>query len=488
MDNEREPTTVRRIPAADNVLFKILVPSIAAGAIIGKGGEAIAQLQKEKGAKVKMSKSNDFYPGTTERVCLIQGTVDSIIAVCTCIMEQILEKPDPNPKLTGDGKLNVERHKQLKILVPNSTAGMIIGKKGAFIKEIMDASGAFVQVSQKPKDQALSERCVTVAGDSEANRAAAAMIVAKIAEDPQSASCPNISYSDISGPVASAYPTGSPYALSGGPGSPQQTAAPTGGRGLAQQLSLSSSQNSASSAQQFAQISADALRASLRQSGYSEAASDEIVGAMATLANYGFFNMQSLVPAQMPLISTPSTPMPPLVASPMNSYSLPHGSLSALQVPPPPPPINDGAAGAVAASNDFSSQLVTPGGGGGDPGAAAFIFPSGPAYENYGAAVAAAAAAAAATGGVYKRDVEVPESLIGVVLGPGGRDIAELQTATHTCIQVSKRGDSQTQSRNRVVSITGMQANVLKAERVIQQRVTQEDQRRKHPSGASRHS
>uniref|UniRef100_A0A1I8J1L1 RNA-binding protein Nova-1 n=1 Tax=Macrostomum lignano TaxID=282301 RepID=A0A1I8J1L1_9PLAT len=472
MDNEREPTTVRRIPA-DNVLFKILVPSIAAGAIIGKGGEAIAQLQKEKGAKVKMSKSNDFYPGTTERVCLIQGTVDSIIAVCTCIMEQILEKPDPNPKLTGDGKLN------LKILVPNSTAGMIIGKKGAFIKEIMDASGAFVQVSQKPKDQALSERCVTVAGDSEANRAAAAMIVAKIAEDPQSASCPNISYSDISGP---------PLRAVWRPGSPQQTAAPTGGRGLAQQLSLSSSQNSASSAQQFAQISADALRASLRQSGYSEAASDEIVGAMATLANYGFFNMQSLVPAQMPLISTPSTPMPPLVASPMNSYSLPHGSLSALQAPPPPPPINDGAAGAVAASNDFSSQLVTPGGGGGDPGAAAFIFPSGPAYENYGAAVAAAAAAAAATGGVYKRDVEVPESLIGVVLGPGGRDIAELQTATHTCIQVSKRGDSQTQSRNRVVSITGMQANVLKAERVIQQRVTQEDQRRKHPSGASRHS
>uniref|UniRef100_A0A1I8G6I2 KH domain-containing protein n=1 Tax=Macrostomum lignano TaxID=282301 RepID=A0A1I8G6I2_9PLAT len=449
MDNEREPTTVRRIPA-DNVLFKILVPSIAAGAIIGKGGEAIAQLQKEKGAKVKMSKSNDFYPGTTERVCLIQGTVDSIIAVCTCIMEQILEKPDPNPKLTGDGKLN------LKILVPNSTAGMIIGKKGAFIKEIMDASGAFVQVSQKPKDQALSERCVTVAGDSEANRAAAAMIVAKIAEDPQSASCPNISYSDISGPVASAYPTGSPYALSGGPGSPQQTAAPTGGRGLAQQqLSLSSSQNSASSAQQFAQISADALRASLRQSGYSEAASDEIVGAMATLANYGFFNMQSLVPAQMPLISTPSTPMPPLVASPMNSYSLPHGSLSALQVPPPPPPINDGAAGAVAASNDFSSQLVTPGGGGGDPGAAAFIFPSGPAYENYGAAVAAR----------------------------GCRSRCHRRS-----LQACPSGDSQTQSRNRVVSITGMQANVLKAERVIQQRVTQEDQRRKHPSGASRHS
>lgn len=47
----------------ENVHFKILVPSIAAGAIIGKGGEAIGQIQKETGAKVKMSKANDFYPG-----------------------------------------------------------------------------------------------------------------------------------------------------------------------------------------------------------------------------------------------------------------------------------------------------------------------------------------------------------------------------------------------------------------------------------------
>jgi RNA-binding protein Nova len=36
---------------------------VAAGAIIGKGGETIAALQKETGARVKMSKSHDFYPG-----------------------------------------------------------------------------------------------------------------------------------------------------------------------------------------------------------------------------------------------------------------------------------------------------------------------------------------------------------------------------------------------------------------------------------------
>lgn len=52
--------------AGDNIHLKILVPSIAAGAIIGKGGETIAQVQKEAGARVKMSKANDFYPGKIE--------------------------------------------------------------------------------------------------------------------------------------------------------------------------------------------------------------------------------------------------------------------------------------------------------------------------------------------------------------------------------------------------------------------------------------
>lgn len=44
--------------------LKVLVPGVAAGAIIGKGGDTIAQLQKDTGARVKMSKSHDFYPGT----------------------------------------------------------------------------------------------------------------------------------------------------------------------------------------------------------------------------------------------------------------------------------------------------------------------------------------------------------------------------------------------------------------------------------------
>ena len=48
-----------------DVFLKVLIPSIAAGAVIGKGGETISQIQKDTGTNVKMSKGGDYYPGST---------------------------------------------------------------------------------------------------------------------------------------------------------------------------------------------------------------------------------------------------------------------------------------------------------------------------------------------------------------------------------------------------------------------------------------
>lgn len=186
---------------------------MAAGAIIGKGGETIAALQKDTGARVKMSKSHDFYPGTSERVCLVTGTMDAIMTVLEFIMDKIREKPDLTTKMNEtEAKLAQERDRQVKILVPNSTAGMIIGKAGAYIKQIKEESGSYVQISQKPKDITLQERCITIIGEPEKNKIACRLIITKIMEDPQSGTCLNVSYAEMSGPVANFNPTGSPYA------------------------------------------------------------------------------------------------------------------------------------------------------------------------------------------------------------------------------------------------------------------------------------
>jgi len=76
------------VSGADNVHLKILVPSIAAGAIIGKGGETIAAVQKEAGARVKMSKANDFYPGQSHfhKQILLYNIVKSFLFVGQVIL------------------------------------------------------------------------------------------------------------------------------------------------------------------------------------------------------------------------------------------------------------------------------------------------------------------------------------------------------------------------------------------------------------------
>lgn len=195
-------------PGAGPLLLKILVPAYSAGSIIGKQGQTITQLQKDSGAVIKLSKAKDFYPGTTERIGLVTGDAQALKHVFQFMTEKTYEFPVPKDMAI----INGDRHKQVKIIVPNTTAGLIIGKGGATIRHIMESSGAKVQLSQKPEQINLQERVITVTGEKSELFAAGDTILAKIKEDPQSGCCPNLSYAGFAGPVANANPTGSPYA------------------------------------------------------------------------------------------------------------------------------------------------------------------------------------------------------------------------------------------------------------------------------------
>ncbi|KAF2974086.1 hypothetical protein EK904_010161 [Melospiza melodia maxima] len=59
--------------------MRVLIPSYAAGSIIGKGGQTIVQLQKETGATIKLSKSKDFYPAFIGRPVGMNDLVRSIV-------------------------------------------------------------------------------------------------------------------------------------------------------------------------------------------------------------------------------------------------------------------------------------------------------------------------------------------------------------------------------------------------------------------------
>ena len=60
------------------MLLKQLIPSHLAGVVLGKGGETIVNIQSTTGSVVKMSKGNDYYPGTnivcSQCVCAFHDT------------------------------------------------------------------------------------------------------------------------------------------------------------------------------------------------------------------------------------------------------------------------------------------------------------------------------------------------------------------------------------------------------------------------------
>ncbi|TPP56365.1 RNA-binding protein Nova-1 [Fasciola gigantica] len=190
----------------EDVHLKLLIPCVAAGAIIGKGGEAVEKIKRQTGARLKMSKANDFYPGTVERVCVIVGSIRACMQLTDYIMRKVSERPEISP--CSMPFAYGERHNQLRILVPNTTAGIIIGKSGSFIKQIKEKSGAVVHISQKSKDLRLLERCIIITGDLDERRTAMSMILSKIAEDPHSGSCPNCSYTHMQ--TNGAYDTSQP--------------------------------------------------------------------------------------------------------------------------------------------------------------------------------------------------------------------------------------------------------------------------------------
>ncbi|XP_037632102.1 RNA-binding protein Nova-2 isoform X3 [Sebastes umbrosus] len=423
--------------------LKVLIPSYAAGSIIGKGGQTIVQLQKETGATIKLSKSKDFYPGTTERVCLIQGTVEALNGVHDFIAEKVREMPQSTQKtepvsiLQPQTTVNPDRVKQAKLIVPNSTAGLIIGKGGATVKAVMEQSGAWVQLSQKPEGINLQERVVTISGEPEQNRKAVEIIVQKIQEDPQSSSCLNISYSNITGPVANSNPTGSPYANSTEVMPSAAAAAAATASSLLGQASLAGVGAFPTTMSSF---SGNDLLA--------------ITSALNTLASYGY-NTNSL-----------GLGLNPAAAS---------GVLAAVAANANP--------AAAAAANLLASYASDASGGhpatlgGFSLGSLAAATGATNGYLSAASPLVASSLLATeklSEGAKEVVEIAVPENLVGAILGKGGKTLVEYQELTGARIQISKKGEFIPGTRNRKVTITGSQAATQAAQYLISQRITYE--------------
>lgn len=256
---------------SNEVHIKFLIPSSVAGSIIGRGGDRIAQIQNDANVRVKMSKANDYYPDTNERVCLVIGTIQAILTAFRLICEKINEKCENQKRSESDlhDRLNV-----IKLIIPNNTAGFLIGKGGSFVKQIKEDSGAFVQISSKTTD--LPERIVTIEGSHDKRFKALDIVVNKIADDPLHNSVPNLNYSDYM----------------------NQPSQDFGHQSLpASSNDISSMANYLAGLNNLAlliincggayHMTADNLKNSLRNAGYSSAVSQDIIDALTVLLKYG---------------------------------------------------------------------------------------------------------------------------------------------------------------------------------------------------------
>ncbi|XP_059164832.1 poly(rC)-binding protein 3-like, partial [Physella acuta] len=125
------------------------------GSIIGKKGDNIKKFREDSGAKINISDGS-----CPERIVTVTGSTDNIHRafgfICKKFEEDLQNTPTtPKPPVT------------LRLVVPASQCGSLIGKQGCKIKEIRESTGASIQVASEMLPNS-TERAVTVSGTADA--------------------------------------------------------------------------------------------------------------------------------------------------------------------------------------------------------------------------------------------------------------------------------------------------------------------------------
>uniref|UniRef100_A0A158P8A7 KH domain-containing protein n=1 Tax=Angiostrongylus cantonensis TaxID=6313 RepID=A0A158P8A7_ANGCA len=136
--------------------IRLLMQGKEVGSIIGKRGDQIKRIREESGAKINISDGS-----CPERIVTITGSLATINKAFAMISNKFeedmraLPNSVPKPPIT------------MRLIVPATQCGSLIGKSGSKIKEIREATGASIQVASEMLPQS-TERAVTVSGAADA--------------------------------------------------------------------------------------------------------------------------------------------------------------------------------------------------------------------------------------------------------------------------------------------------------------------------------
>ncbi|KAI8354322.1 hypothetical protein B0O80DRAFT_386364 [Mortierella sp. GBAus27b] len=137
-----------------NMSVRALVSTKEAGIIIGKSGKNVNEIREHSGSRVNIS---EIVPGATERVLTITGRLDTIAKAYALVAQKFIgEQGDPDAAADAQSTA-------VCLLVPHHLMGHVIGKSGAKIKDIQEASGARLQASEDMLPNS-TERTITITG------------------------------------------------------------------------------------------------------------------------------------------------------------------------------------------------------------------------------------------------------------------------------------------------------------------------------------
>jgi heterogeneous nuclear rnp K-like protein len=146
--------------------IRSLVTTKEAGVIIGKAGQNVAEIRDVTGVRAGVSK---VIQGVHERVLTISGSVEGIAKAYSMIAKHLLDNPGTSPNNAFNNNNNSQA--SVRLLIPHQFMGAVIGKGGANIKEIQEASGAKMIIAKEMLSQS-TERTVDVVGEIDAIKVA----------------------------------------------------------------------------------------------------------------------------------------------------------------------------------------------------------------------------------------------------------------------------------------------------------------------------
>uniref|UniRef100_A0A8W7P456 K Homology domain-containing protein n=1 Tax=Anopheles coluzzii TaxID=1518534 RepID=A0A8W7P456_ANOCL len=182
------------------------------GSIIGKKGEIVKRFREESGAKINISDCS-----CPERIVTVSGSRSAIYKAFTLITKKFEEwcsQFQDNANTQGKPQIPI------RLIVPASQCGSLIGKGGSKIKEIREITGCSIQVASEMLPNS-TERAVTLSGSAEAITQCIYHICCVMLESPpKGATIPYRPKPQVNGPVIVA--NGQAYTIQGNYAVPAQ--------------------------------------------------------------------------------------------------------------------------------------------------------------------------------------------------------------------------------------------------------------------------